>query len=63
MIVEKDKLNTKTIEKAFEVEFYYMNFQNMIISEKIRKKHLFNKGKLKFNNLYFAKLLSQNPSN
>lgn len=62
-IVDKDKLSKKDIEKNYEVEFSYMNFQNMIIGEKIRKKQEFGKGKLKFNNLYFANLINQNPSN
>jgi len=64
VIVAKDKLSKKTnIEKNYEVEFSFMNFQNMIISEKIRKKQEFSKGKLKFNSLYFANLINQNPSN
>ena len=63
VIVANDKLKKANVEKNYEVEYSYMNFQNMIISEKIRKKEEFSKGKLKFNSLYFATLINQNPSN
>ena len=33
----------------------------MQIREKLRHKEAYLKGKLKFNNLYYAKLLTQNP--
>ena len=33
----------------------------MQIGEKLRNQEAYIKGKLKFNNLYYARLLSQNP--
>ena len=51
------------IEKKFEVEHRYVDFQLMIICEKLRTFVKNPKKVVKFDDLYLARLIYQNPEN
>ena len=57
-IIQRDQRKGKKVEKNIEVEHHYIDFQIMIIGEKIRQMKQMESGRLKFDDLYFAKLMS-----
>ena len=57
-VISRDGKKSEEIEKNIEVEHHYVDFQVLQIGEKLRQQDAYAKGKLKFNNLYYSRLLS-----
>lgn len=60
-VISRDQ--KKDAEKNIEVEHTFINFQPLIIGEKLRNVEDFKNGKLKFNDLYYAHLMMKNDEN
>jgi hypothetical protein len=62
-IVQRDALKGPERERNIEVEHHFIDFQELQIGEKLRKRALATEKRLRFDDLYYARLLASNPEN
>ena len=62
-IVQRDALKGPERERNIEVEHHFIDFQELQIGEKLRKRGLAIEKRLRFDDLYYARLLASNPEN